>query len=431
MKTKRILYLCDLDITHGGAQRITSKTLDCISKFFNLEVYLPELPSQESLNLLERLNIDYKIDLVLAAESLKSTLLSKHIDLILIQWENPKWISLIYNISKSLGIEYAVFCYELPFIGTPTSKFFRNWFLLVLLKYFTFGFKQILSNFDKKTEHNFRSKMQVINSKIKGDGNSNFLLYGLHLTVEFINNILETKRGLKNAKQIIAMGSAGKFYIDKYLKVKNVIELSRIASSDILVDVYQYPKNLKYDICFMAARLIPQKGIFDVIEVCYHVKKILGYELKIVILGKFVDDHTKTMFMSNVNKRNLESNIFLPGFVSEENKGKIINLSRVFLYPSTKDIFSISLADALECGLPSVVYDLPFVKQFDDIGINKIKYKNINSMSRKVAELIDIYRKEPTKYWDIRSRIRTNFRSNFSWETTCREQVRVLTGIFS
>ncbi|MGC8622094.1 MAG: glycosyltransferase family 4 protein [Caldisphaera sp.] len=421
MNAKKILYLCDLNLTNGGAQRITFKTLGCLSKMFNIIVYMPEKPSHESLSLLSSLRIEYILDTELNIERLKSTIISKKIDLILIQWENFHWIFLAYQIKKSMGIEYVVFVHELPVIGTPTGKI-KSWYFEVYLKLLRIFYNRILDMRYKEAGKN--STNQVARAlKIKKN-------VSLNLMLKTMAEILFTIKGLKSAKKIIAMGPASKFYIDNYLKLGNIIELKHVAAPDIIVNTDLYNKSYIYDICFMAARLEPEKGIFDMLVIVHYIKKIVNYNIKAVVLGRFINDRTEKIFLSKIKELDLESNIFLLGFVSEEEKINILCSSKVFLYPSTKDVFSISLADALACGLPVVVFDLPFVRQFDQVGINKVKYRDINAMSTKVIELLNLFIKERAKYNNLRETISKNLISSFSWDITCNEQVQAISVAF-
>ena len=174
------------------------------------------------------------------------------------------------------------------------------------------------------------------------------------------------------------------------------------------------------------ARLEPRKGIFDVLEVVHRVKKMVDYEPRVVMLGRFVDEKTRAAFLRKSKKLKLEPNIYLPGFVSENEKLEILASSKVFLYPSKKDVFSISLADALSMGLPAVTYDMPFVTQFGNPGVYRVRLGDKKMMSKKVAEILKLCNSEPIKYADLRKVIQDDLRSKFSWDITCNEQIQAI-----
>ncbi len=425
MEMNKLLYLCDLNIKNGGAQRITYKTLGCLSKAFNILLYITEEPSSESLSLLNELRLEYVLDREFDTERLKNVIITKGIDMVLVQFENPEWIINVYKIKKSVGIKYAIFLHELPYIGTPTNKFIRNWYVLASLHYMRDAFISLL----RMKKEGYLSKLYSHKSKNVSAGQESakeIRLNSISVFIQLLNRVTDTYRGLKEAENIIAMGPASKFYIDHFLRLSNVLEIEHNASSDISSSSDIKNVTFNYDICFMAARLDPRKGIFDVLKVVNRVKNIVDYDPKVVILGRFVEEETREAFIRKVKKLNLESNIYLLGFVSENEKLEILSSSKVFLYPSKKDVFSISLADALSIGLPAVVYDMPFTMQFCQQGISKVRLGNTSIMARRVAEILNLCNFDPGKYIEMRRSIRENFLKKFSWDITCMEQISII-----
>lgn len=430
MEPKRLLYICDLNLKHGGAQKNTYKTIGCLSKAFEVVAYITEEPSPESLDLLDELQIEFLLDTELDIERLRNVISSKKISLVLIQYENPDWILAMYRIKKVLNVRYTLFLHEIPIIGTPTNKFIKCWFILASVVYLRYVIQIIFNIKDSKSISELLTHRNKVSSN--GDvGIKNVLFSAISAPLRFLSRILDILWGLKDAEKVIAMGPASKFYIDHFLKLKNVIVIEHNAASDISPDVALERMDFDYDICFMAARLEPRKGVFDVLEVVREVKKLTNYEVKAVILGRFVDDGTRDIFFRKVRRLGLESNIYLLGFVSEREKVEILKSSKVFLYPSTKDVFSISLADALSLGLPAVVFNVPFVKQFRNTGIYESRLGDTKNMARKIAEILALCREEPTEYAKLRKNVRENFLLNFNWEITCKEQISAIGSIIS
>ncbi len=143
-------------------------------------------------------------------------------------------------------------------------------------------------------------------------------------------------------------------------------------------------------------------------------------------MGRFVDPISKEHFNRKLKKLKLDANIILLGFVTESQKVITLCSSKIFVYPSRKDIFSISLANALYCGVPSVTYDLPFVQQFNEVPLFKIKYKDLKGMSKRIASLINMSDLETEKFQELRSSIRSSFTSNFNWDKSSEEQIKAI-----
>jgi glycosyltransferase involved in cell wall biosynthesis len=118
------------------------------------------------------------------------------------------------------------------------------------------------------------------------------------------------------------------------------------------------PNNKKkiYDACFLA-RLHPSKGIFDLIKawkyVCEHKK-----DAKLAIAGSGSIEIFNEL-KSIVKSLGLESNVSILGFLSEEDKYKLLSSSKLYVLPSYEEGIPITFYEAMYCGLPVVTYYLP------------------------------------------------------------------------
>ena len=429
MNKKKILYICDLNLVHGGAQRITIETLPRMSKFFDIILYMSNTPTQDVLTILNCLKIKIIIDLAPTKDKLKVIVQRENINLLLIQWENPDWILLGHEIKNQLGLNYTLFLYEVPLINTPVITVFENWYIHSFFKLYFDLFKQFINASNKHLPNDNKILINEVPTNMRYKKNNLLVIKKLHGLKKYFDKIKNTKKGLKGAIKLIAMGEASKYYIDRYFGFKNLILVKHCASSDIKSVEGMFNVEVKYDLCFMAARLEPGKGIFDIVDITYRVKKILNREIKIAIVGQFINPMIKEQFNKKLKRLQLVDNVILLGFVSESQKVETLCSSKVFIYPSKKDIFSISLANALFCGLPAVVYDLPFVNQFKEIPIYKTKYRNIENMSKKTAELITMYEFEPSKFKELKERIKNTFNSKFNWDKTSEEQIEAINSI--
>lgn len=107
-------------------------------------------------------------------------------------------------------------------------------------------------------------------------------------------------------------------------------------------------------------RLHPEKGVFDLIKIW---ESICGKkrDAKLAVMGSATPQWVNA-FKNEVQKRDLEKNIIILGNVSEEEKYRILKMSRVFLHTSFEEGLPIAVCEAMACGLPVVAYDLPTYK---------------------------------------------------------------------
>ena len=412
----RILYICDLNLTHGGAQKITFKTLECLSKDFNLYIYSPDEPSQESLELLNDLHLYSVFDAEFNIEKIIEIINKFNIEYMLIQWENPTWVSSSYLIKRKLNVKVILMIHNLPYIDSPVNNIIKNWFILTLLRILKLGASLFFGSIGK-------------NNVLQDGGES----YEKSFTVkEFLKKgkdtplkIYLTYKGIKYADGIICMGPASAYYLNKYLNInKSMYVVKHNAAVDVKNKIIN--KIYKYDFVFMAAYLQVEKGIIDLLDIFYYVKNNFSNDPNIIIIGRFFDSKTQNDFYKKVDRLNLRKNVIMAGFVTEEEKIEILSSSRIFLYPSRKDNFSISLAEALSYGCPSVVFDLPFSWQFNSTAVFRIPYKKLDKMATTSLALLKISYDKPDEFEKLCESALNDILNQFTWKKTCEDQINAI-----
>jgi glycosyltransferase involved in cell wall biosynthesis len=156
----------------------------------------------------------------------------------------------------------------------------------------------------------------------------------------------------------------------------------------------------------------------------------MGKEIKVAILGCFINEYIKQLFLRKAKELNIIKNIDILGYLSEDEKFKVLRSMRLFLYPSIKDCFSISFIEAMACGCPSVVYDLPFTKQFRTEAMFKIRYRDLHTMANIVCKLIMLSHTQPTEFLSLRKST-INFARQFKWDEVCKNETLILKHIIN
>ncbi len=388
MAKPKILYIGDLDLRLGGAQRITFDTLRCLSENFDFIMYSDKDPSGDFLRLLNELNIPYFIDYSLNENNITRVIRDYNINALLIQWEDIRWLTLVASLADKLGIRSIAMVHELPYIFIPMSRFINNFKALSLLK--------LLKEYLRGHLHGIRTLRMVLN---------------LDKTV-------------KKMTTLICVGDASKYYYQRYLGV-NCISITPEVTipKEILMqnDEHHNDNEFNYDVAFMSARHEAEKGIYDVVKITKVAKESLGRDLRVAIMGKFLHRKVERKFYSLLKKYQLRQDFEVLGFVPEGIKYSILRRSKVFLYPSRKDVFSISLAEALSMGTPAVVYDLPFTRIYNTSGVIRVKYRNIKDMAHEVVKIINLSEKYPDKYLVLRMQVMEYVKRTFTLERTCKE----------
>lgn len=129
----------------------------------------------------------------------------------------------------------------------------------------------------------------------------------------------------------------------------------------------------------------PSKGLFDLPVIWQTVTAAIP-EAKLLVLGGGSVD-----YQEELKQRIVESGLFekivLAGVLPRRTLFERLKSGRLFVSPSYEEGWGIALLEALACGLPAVIYDLPAYDQIDQ-GVIKVAIGDRNSFAREVVRLL-------------------------------------------
>jgi len=168
------------------------------------------------------------------------------------------------------------------------------------------------------------------------------------------------------------------FLEDKVVVVPNGLAIDFIAK-------ISGAESLKSEACFLA-RLKPSKGIYDLPKIWSKVtEKIEGARL--VVMGGGSPKEVER-FKDVLRETGVLENIKILGFVSEEEKYRLLKSAKVFISPSHEEGFGISVLEAMACGLPVVAWDLPVYREIFEEGMRRIPFGDHQKFAAAVAEIL-------------------------------------------
>ena len=173
----------------------------------------------------------------------------------------------------------------------------------------------------------------------------------------------------------------------KNLKInfKSIYLLNPSNAIDSIIKKYQTEE--KYNQILFYARLIYQKGLFDVIYV--HKKIIESINIKLIISGKFQREFEKKEFFKLIKKLGMETFIEYTGILSNDELYSELSKSKLMIYPSHSDSFSISVLQALFLHVPVVSYDIPGLSLYKNFKcVSMVKEFDTASMAEKALKFI-------------------------------------------
>ncbi len=160
----------------------------------------------------------------------------------------------------------------------------------------------------------------------------------------------------------------------------NGVQIPEIKTDDSFLREYGLQKG---GYIFTAARLVPEKGLHDLIEAF----EGMNTSLKLVIAGD--SDHEDEYSKSLKEAASNNPDIIMPGYVMGKNLAQLFSHARLFVLPSYHEGLPIALLEALSYGLPAVVSDIPANKA---VGLAPECYYpcgKVNSLREKLIEMID------------------------------------------
>lgn len=151
------------------------------------------------------------------------------------------------------------------------------------------------------------------------------------------------------------------------------VESGRIEISTCGVDIKYHPKEKNKELISKYAlenkkvllylgQLIPRKNLPFLLKI---IGK-LPQDYKLLICG---DGPLKNNLEEIIEKSDLRDKVILTGKVAEDLKVDYYNLADVFVYPSAKEGFGLSVCEALSCGKKVIATNIPVFNEIKSRGI--------------------------------------------------------------
>lgn len=187
------------------------------------------------------------------------------------------------------------------------------------------------------------------------------------------------------------------------------------------IAVVAEPSVKEYDAVFVG-RHDREKGVFDLIEIWSAVTKELP-AARMLMIGS-CNPRNRAKLASMISDYGLDENVVLMGIVDEDEKFSLMKRSKVCLFPSYVEEWGLVPQEALACGLPVVVYDLPVyeenIKRCE--AVFHAPTGDIPGMAKMTGELLS--NEEYRNY----ERTGPEFVRGFSWDEVAKREFQILSG---
>jgi len=177
----------------------------------------------------------------------------------------------------------------------------------------------------------------------------------------------------------------------------------------------------KGDYLVFYARLVPEKGIYELPKIIKIIKDEYDKNIKLKVMGSFGFHGYKQLFFNLIKKYGVEDNIEYLGFVSEEEKRNIVAKAKILIYPSHFDSLPFVILESLALGTPVVAYDIPGpYSVFNGLpGIEFVREFDYKAMARTVIKILKNYDKYLEQIND--DRLMNFIKQHTSWDQVAKQ----------
>lgn len=172
----------------------------------------------------------------------------------------------------------------------------------------------------------------------------------------YINQVLSLSAIKKYAGKILTASSYDKKFLIDSENIKGPLILSIRGGVDNAFFSSISQQSPKYDAVFVG-RFHPQKCVSELIDIWFKVVEKIP-SAKLALVGNGFLEHSLRL---QTHKLGLQKNIFFLGSQEGIHKAYILKSSKVFVSTSRYDSGNIALDEALACGIPGIIYDLPYL----------------------------------------------------------------------
>ncbi len=190
------------------------------------------------------------------------------------------------------------------------------------------------------------------------------------------------------------------------------------------------PEPPRYDGVYVG-RFHPHKGFLDLPLIVAHMNRALGRDVNIAVCGSPQFPRHLALFERRVRALGVEKNLTMLRWLSRDDLYATIRRSKVLLYPSYVDAFSITVLESLYLGVPVLAYGIDALRLIwaDRLGVYLSPVGNPAALAQRYAELDRM-----EEFGSIRPGMRRqveSLRQEFTWERAVEQERAFLDGAAS
>ena len=221
------------------------------------------------------------------------------------------------------------------------------------------------------------------------------------------------------ARTCIAVSNSSAKVMRKLFKVNHIV----VTGNGVNLNRFRELKKQSpvYDVLFFG-RIAFEKGILTLLESW----KIVIAELphaKLLFMGGF-SENQKEVMLRNAERLGISRNIEFTGFVTDTEVVKVLNSSKLFVAPSHDEGFGLTVLEAMTCGLPCILSDLPSFRENFASAVTFFEAGNAEDLAQQILNLLS----NPTLCMELGKKGQ-KLAKKFSWDNVAKKELEVLESV--
>lgn len=227
-----------------------------------------------------------------------------------------------------------------------------------------------------------------------------------------------TKQLFGRATAFIAVSQSEKRDVIRFLGV-HPAKIHVVGNGVNLELIDSIPKKEKqFDAAFLG-RVEPGKGVDALIRSWANVVKQIP-SAQLVVIGGGRLAHYRRLAES----KNLSNNIRFVGFTQFKQAIALLKKSKIFLFPSKRESFGLSLLEAMACGLPCIASEIRPLTEIFQKGVIFVKPNDFEAFAEAAVDMLNNDKKR--KFLGSQAR---EYAEMFSWENIVKKEIKILTKV--
>ncbi len=131
----------------------------------------------------------------------------------------------------------------------------------------------------------------------------------------------------------------------------------------------------------------------------------------------YADERNAYLVKSIIQKMKLNKNIKCLFNVSRDKALKTLASTKVMVYPTRFDSYSLVVLEALSCGTPVIAYAIPGIRfNYNTDAVIKVKPLSLNGLFTNARQVLD------QELWEELGRKGRKFTSRYTWHNVARAE---------